>query len=152
MFGSGEISVERDTDALIEHLSELKSKLPTMRLTPQGLLDGTVRLAYEVGESKADGGRSRISGTSLDDMRNNVGGIDFAYRTIFADALTTADARLARQVTERIEQLKTIVATSDLPHVDVRALRRTSEELVVSLQAASLKLGLQRPTLEAQSR
>ncbi|WGR92640.1 EfeM/EfeO family lipoprotein [Bradyrhizobium sp. ISRA443] len=152
LFGSGEISVERDADALIEHLSELKSKLPTMRLTPQGLLDGTLRLAYEVGESKADGGESRISGTSLDDMRNNVGGIDFAYRTIFADALTTADARLARQVTERIEQLKTIVAASDLPHVDVRALRRASEELVVSLQAASLKLGLQRPTLEAQSR
>jgi len=38
----------------------------------------------EVGESKADGGESRISGTSLDDMRNNVAGIDFAYRTIFA--------------------------------------------------------------------
>ena len=40
----------------------------------------------------------------------------------------------------------------DLPHVDVRALRRSSEELVVSLQAASIKLGLRRPTLEAQSR
>jgi hypothetical protein len=39
-----------------------------------------------------------------------------------------------------------------LPHVDIRALRRTSEELVVALQAASAKLGLHRPTLEAQSR
>ena len=151
LFGAGRTDVENDTDMLIKHLGELHRKLPTMPLTPQGLLDGTVRLAYEVGESKADGGESRISGTSLGDMRNNVVGIDFAYRTIFADALKVTDARLAKQVTERIEQLKTIVAAPDLPHVDVRALRRASEELVVGLQAASLKLGLRRPTLEAQS-
>jgi iron uptake system component EfeO len=85
-------------------------------------------------------------------MRNNVAGIDFAYRTIFADALKAADARLDDSVTERIEQLKSIVTAPDLPHVDIRALRRASEELVVALQAASAKLGLQRPTLEAQSR
>ena len=152
LFGAGQTDVEGDADALVKHLDELHGKLRDMPLPPQGLLDGTVRLAYEVGESKADGGESRISGTSLDDMRNNVAGIEFAYRTIFADALKAADAKLADSVTERIERLKTIVAAPDLPHVDVRALRRVSEELVVSLQAASVKLGLRRPTLEAQSR
>jgi iron uptake system component EfeO len=152
LFGAGRTDVETETDALVAHLDELHRKLTDMPLTPQGLLDGTVRLAYEVGESKADGGESRISGTSLDDMRNNVAGIDFAHRTIFADSLKEVDARLAASVAERIEQLKTIVAALDLPHVDVRALRRASEELVVALQAASEKLGLHRPTLEAQSR
>jgi iron uptake system component EfeO len=152
LFGAGRTDVETETDALVGHLDELHGKLSDIPLTPQGLLDGTVRLAYEVGESKADGGESRISGTSLDDMRNNVAGIDFAYRTIFADALKEADARLAQSVADRIEQLKTIVAASDLPHIDVRGLRRSSEELVVALQAAAEKLGLHRPTLEAQSR
>jgi iron uptake system component EfeO len=109
-------------------------------------------LAYEVGDSKADGGESRISGTSLDDMRNNVAGIDFAYRTIFADALKPADSGVADRVASRIEQLKTIVSASDLPRVDIGALRRASEELVIALQAASAKLRLPRPTLEAQSR
>jgi iron uptake system component EfeO len=152
LFGAGQTDVEGDADALVAHLDELHNKLRDMPLPPQGLLDGTVRLAYEVGESKADGGESRISGTSLDDMRNNVAGIEFAYRTIFADALKAADPKLADSVTDRIAQLKTVVAASDLPHVDVRALRRVSEELVVALQAASVKLGLRRPTLEAQSR
>ena len=152
LFGAGRADVEAETDALVSHLDELHRKLGEMSLTPQGLLDGTVRLAYEVGESKVDGGESRISGTSLDDMRNNVAGIDFAYLTIFADALRETDGKLAGQVASRIEQLKTIVAASDLPHVDVRALRRASEELVVVLQAAAEKLGLRRPTLEAQSR
>jgi hypothetical protein len=85
-------------------------------------------------------------------MRNNLAGVEFAYRTVFADALRAADANLAETVTRRIDQLKTIVAVRDLPHVDVRSLRRSSEELVVALQAASVKLGLRRPTLEAQSR
>jgi iron uptake system component EfeO len=152
LFGAGRTDVENDAAALVGHLEDLRARLAEMPLTPQGLLDGTVRLAYEVGESKADGGESRISGTSLDDMRNNVAGIDFAYRTIFADALKAADAGLAGTVASRIEQLKAIVAASDLPHVDVRALRRDSEELVIALQAASSKLGLPRPTLEAQSR
>jgi iron uptake system EfeUOB component EfeO/EfeM len=152
LFGTGSTDVDDFATALVEHLNGLHGKLRDMPLTPQGLLDGTVRLAYEVGESKADGGESRISGTSLDDMRNNVAGIDFAYKTIFANALKTVDAKLDGSVTSRIEQLKTIVAAKDLPHVDVTALRRASEELVVALQGASAKLGLRQPTLEAQSR
>jgi iron uptake system component EfeO len=152
LFGAGQTDVEGDTDALVRNLDELHARLRDMPLTPQGLLDGTARLAYEIGESKADGGESRISGTSLDDMRNNVSGVEFAYRTVFATPLRQADAALADSVTNHIEQLKTIVAVSDLPHVDVRLLRRASEELVVSLQAAAARLGLRRPTLEAQSR
>src|SRR5882724_9282328 len=152
LFGAGRTDVEADAAALVAHLDDLHGKLADMPLTPRGLLDGTVRLAYEVGESKADGGESRISGTSLDDMRNNVAGIDFAYRTIFADALKAADAKLADTVASRIEQLKASVAAPDLPHVDIRTLRRASEELVVALQAASAKLGLRRPTLEAAAR
>jgi iron uptake system component EfeO len=152
LFGTNRTDVEAETDALVDHLDSLQGKLHDMTLTPQGLLDGTVRLAYEVGESKADGGESRISGTSLDDMRNNVAGIDFAYRTIFATALRTADGKLADLVDTRIDQLKKIVAAPDLPRVDIPALRRTSEELVVALQSASAKLGLQLPTLEAAAR
>ena len=152
LFGAGQTDVDNDAAALAEHLNDLHVRLKDMQLTPQGLLDGTARLAYEVGESKADGGESRISGTSLDDMRNNIAGIDFAYHTIFSAALNTADGKLDEMVTMRIELLEAIVAAPDLPHVDIPRLRRASEELVVALQAASAKLGLQRPTLEAQVR
>jgi iron uptake system component EfeO len=152
LFGAGQTDVGTDAAALVGNLDDLYTKLRDMKLTAQGLLDGTVRLAYEVGESKADGGESRISGTSLDDMRNNVAGIDFAYRTLFADALKTVDAKLDDQVESRIARLKAVVAAPDLPHVNTLQLRRASEELVVALQTASVRLGLRRPTLEAQSR
>jgi iron uptake system component EfeO len=149
LFGSGRIDAQSDADALVEHLENLHAKLHDMAFTPQGLLDGTVRLAYEVGESKADGGESRISGTSLDDMRNNVAGIDFAYHTIFATALGMADAKRADVVTARIDQLKAIVAAPDLHHIDIPSLRQTSEELAMTLQDASTELGLRRSALEA---
>src|SRR5271168_2385640 len=121
LFGAGQTDIGRDADALVQLLDELHTKLRDMPLSPQGLLDGTVRLAYEVGESKADGGESRISGTSLDDMRNNIAGVEFAYRTIFAGSLKEVDAGLAVRVTARIDEFKTIVAAPDLPHVNVRA-------------------------------
>ena len=149
LFGAGQTDLGNEAAVLVEHLADLHGKLRDMPLTPQGLLDGTVRLAYEVGESKADGGESRISGTSLDDMRNNVDGIRLAYRTIFAATVEAADRKLADTVTGKIEQLGNLLTAYNLRQVNSPLLRRTSEELVVALQSAAPKLGLRRPTLEA---
>ncbi len=75
------------------------------------------RLAYEIGESKADGGESSFSGTSLNDMRNNVDGTELAYQTIFAGAIEAGDPKLAVAVREKIAQLKGLVEVSDLTHL-----------------------------------
>jgi iron uptake system EfeUOB component EfeO/EfeM len=152
LFGANRTDAESETDALVEHLNSLHERLRDMPLTPQGLMDGTVRLVYEVGESKSDGGESRISGTSLDDMRNNVSGIEFAYRTIFAASLKANDHKLADAVDARIEDLKALLVVRNLQRVDIPKLRRTTEELIVALQSVAQKIGLRRPTLEAASR
>ncbi len=136
------------TDALIANLSDLDAQVRSLRLTPEGLLNGVARLAYEVGDSKVDGGESRISGTSLNDMRNNVDGIDTAYRTLFAPTLDAADPKAAEQIRSEIGQLKQLVSPPDLRSVDADALRKASETLILSLQAAAPKLGVATPTLE----
>src|SRR6201991_4229690 len=152
LFGANSVDAMAETDDLVDHLSDLHHKLHDIGLKPQGLLDGTVRLAYEVGESKSDGGESRISGTSLDDMRNNVAGLKFAYRTIFAGELEATDRKLADAVNARIAELDKLLMARGLPDVDIPTLRRASEELVITLQGASAKLGLRRSTLEAATR
>jgi iron uptake system component EfeO len=149
LFGANRVDARTETEALVGHLSDLHVKLRDMPLTPQGLLNGTVRLAYEVGESKSDGGESQISGTSLDDMRNNVAGIQLAFRTIFVAAIEAVDRKLAETIAAKIEQLSDLLVVRDLQHVDIPRLRRASEELVVMLQGAAPKVGLGRPTLEA---
>jgi iron uptake system component EfeO len=152
LFGAGSTDGAAEAEALVKHLSDLHERLGSIPLTSQGLMDGTVRLAYEVGESKSDGGESRVSGTSLDDMRNNVAGIEFAHRTLFAGSLNATDRELAGAIDRKIEELKVLVSAPELQRVDTAKLRRTSEELVIALQAAAIELDLQKSTLEQAQR
>jgi iron uptake system component EfeO len=148
LFGANRTDVADETKTLVANLDALNTGLRDVALPPQGLLNGIVRLAYEVGESKVDGGESRVSGTSLDDMRANVDGIDVAYRTIFATTLAAHDSALDADVQRRIAELHGMVATPELRRIDPDRLRTVTEELVVALQKAAPGLGLKTPSLE----
>jgi len=152
LFGANSADVQNQTDALILHLADLDQQIRNMKLPAQGLLNGVTRLAYEVGDSKADGGESRFSGTSLNDMRNNVDGIELAYRTLFASTLEASDTRLAERARDEIDRLKALLAVQDLKQVDTDELRRASENLVVTFQDVGPKIGLSTPTLEETSK
>ena len=151
LFGANRTDVGEETDALIAHLADLHAQIENIPLAPQRLLNGVARLAFEVGGNKADGGESRLSGTSLNDMQSNVDGIELAYRVIFSDALEAADPRLAGAARAVIEQMKATVQISDLRRLDAEKLRADGEELVVLLQNAAPKIGLSKPTLEEGS-
>jgi iron uptake system EfeUOB component EfeO/EfeM len=148
LFGANTADVAAATDQLIYHLTDLDIKIRQIPLNSQGLLNGAARLAYEVGESKADGGESRYSGTSLDDMRNNVSGIRLVYKTIFASPLEAADPKLALHTEHTIQQLAGLLSGADAKSLEPGKVRTASEELIVALQAAAPKIGLQKPTLE----
>jgi iron uptake system EfeUOB component EfeO/EfeM len=150
LFGAGRTDVAGEVDALLHSLSDMATTARNIRLTPQGLLDGLTRLAYEVGESKLDGGESRISGTSIDDMRHNVDGIELAYSTIFASAIENRDRNLHATARRQIDELKTMLAQRDLRQLEPERLRVLSEELVLTLETAAPAIALARPTLEFQ--
>jgi len=150
LFGADRIDIASEVDALLHSLSAMATTTRKITLTPQGLLDGLTRLAYEVGESKVDGGESRISGTSIDDMRNNVDGIELAYGTIFAAAIESCDRNLHATAQHQIDELKTMLAQRDLRQIEQERLRVVSEELVLTLQTAAPEIALARPTLELQ--
>lgn len=151
LFGARSADVGPETDRLIYYLSDLDVKIHHTPLNAQGLLTGAARLAYEVGESKADGGESRFSGTSLADMRNNVAGIALVYQTCFAPALEARDAKLAASARTRLDRLQGLLGATELKAIDPDRLRAASEDLVVTLQAAAPVLGLIKPTLEELS-
>jgi iron uptake system component EfeO len=148
LFGAQRTDVQPETDALVFHLEDLDVKVRHLQLLPQRLLNGLARLAYEIGESKVAGGESNFSGTSLNDMRNNVDGIDLAYRTIFAGAVDAGAPELAATIRQQIERLKALVAVPDLKSLQSEKLRAASEELIVMLQTAAPKVGLRAPSLE----
>jgi iron uptake system EfeUOB component EfeO/EfeM len=150
LFGAGRTDISSQVDTLLRNLTDMAAKARQTRLTPQGLLDGIARLAYEVGESKLDGGESRVSSTSLDDIRHNVEGIEQAYNTIFATAIESRDRTLSGTAQRQIGELTTMLTSSDLRQIDQDRLRVVSEDLVVTLQTAAPEIALARPTLELQ--
>jgi iron uptake system component EfeO len=152
LFGANRTDFENEANGLVRNLSELSARVRNTPLTPQGLLDGIVRLVYELGESKVDGGESRVSGTSLNDMRNNVDGIELAWRTIFAPTAESRDRQVDGRMRRSIEELKTMVDVGELRRIDPDRLRIATEELVLKLQSAAPLLDLKKPTLEADAR
>src|SRR5215510_13932711 len=148
LFGASRLDAKTETDALIAHLAELRQQINDIRLTPQQLLNGIARLAFEIGGNKADGGESRLSGTSLNDMQSNADGIELAYRVIFADAVQAGDPQLAQAAQDTIQRLKAAVKIPDLRRLDSEKLRVDSEALVALLESAAPKIGLEKPTLE----
>jgi iron uptake system EfeUOB component EfeO/EfeM len=152
LFGASHTDAVAETDALIAHLADLHSQLDHVDLAPQRLLNGIARLAFEIGGNKADGGESRLSGTSLNDMRMNADGIALAYRVIFADAVEAGDPRLGAAARTAIERLQAAVKIPDLRNLDAGKLRADSEELIALLQMAAPKIGLDKPTLEEGAR
>jgi iron uptake system EfeUOB component EfeO/EfeM len=152
LFGAGQTDASAETDALVAHLADLQAQLPRVDLAPQRLLNGIARLAFEVGGNKADGGESRLSGTSLNDMQSNAEGIVLAYRVIFADAVEAADRKLAAAIRATLDRLQAAVKIGDLRRLDADKLRADSEELVALLQMAAPKIGLSKPTLEEGER
>jgi iron uptake system component EfeO len=152
LFGANRTDFENEANELVRNLSELSATVRNTPLTPQGLLDGIVRLAYELGESKVDGGESRVSGTSLNDMRNNVDGIELAWRTIFAATAESRDRQVDVGIRRSIEELKAMVDVRELRRIDPDRLRIATEELVLKLQNTAPLLNLKRPTLEADAR
>ena len=148
LFGARRMDVQPETDALIFHLTDLRVKIRDTRLTAQGLLNGAAKLAYEVGESKADGGESRFSGTSLDDMRNNVDGVEAVFRIVFAAEIEGRDPKLADALRTKIDQLQTLLRVPALGRLDSNKLRAESEELIVAFQTAAPLIGLDRLSLK----
>jgi hypothetical protein len=67
---------------------------------------------------------------------------------MFAPSLQTRDSKLAAQIGDEIERLKTLVTVKDLRSIDPDELQKASEALIVALQAAAPKLGLAPPALE----
>jgi iron uptake system EfeUOB component EfeO/EfeM len=148
LFAAKSLDIGDQINDLKYHLADLDVKVHYTPLSAQDLLNGTARLAYEVGENKADGGESRFSGTSIDDMRNNVSGIAAAYQTIFAASLESADAALSHHIQATIDRLNAMLQAPDLKSLDSDQLRAATEDLVISLQSAAPKIGLNAPTLE----
>jgi iron uptake system EfeUOB component EfeO/EfeM len=140
--------IAKPTDRLVKDIAAFEKKVRGYRFTPQKLLDGASKLAFEVGESKSKGGESPYAKTSHVDMQQNVKGIEAAWRLVFAPTLEKRDAELARIIHDKIETLQQLVAVNDIKDLDQKKVHVGGEELAALMQQAALKLKLKTTKLE----
>jgi iron uptake system component EfeO len=136
-------------DKLVADLTAFDTQLraPSFAFAPQGLLNGATKLAYEIGENKSKGGESPYAGTSINDMFENVEGIEAVYLLAFDGELKKHDAKLAKRIRDQIEVAEPLVKVKDLKHLNQPALKKAGEELAVLLQTAGPKLKLTKPAV-----
>ena len=134
---------------LVADLTEFNKQLtaPGFKFEPQDLLNGATKLAYEVGENKSKGGESQYAGTSLNDLYENIEGIEAVYKLVFHPVLKTRDAKLAAAIIDKIEDVEKLVKVNDMKSVDQPALKKAGQELAVLLQSAAAKLKLKKPAV-----
>jgi iron uptake system EfeUOB component EfeO/EfeM len=147
LFGAHRTDATSEAEALVRNLTAFEQRLGATALTAQGLLNGTAKLAYEVGESKADGSESPFSGNSFAEIGDNVAGMAAAYRSVFAAALREVDPERDAAVERAIGALAALVKAGDARSIDRPRLRNLSNDLVVALSVAAPALGLEKPAL-----
>lgn len=147
LFGAHQTDALPQADVLVQNLTEFDQRLRALEITPQGLLNGTVKLAYEIGENKADGGESQFAGASIADMSANLDGIRTAYRLVFAAKLKAKAPALDATALKDIDRLAQVLKAPDLKSLDADQLLDASEDLAATLQAAAPVLGLAKPNL-----
>jgi iron uptake system component EfeO len=111
------------------------------------LLNGSARLLFEIGESKAEGGESPFSGNSLNEMRNNIDSVDQAYQRVFASAAAKRNPTLAKQFAADLKTMREVLSVSTLQDLDQVRLRDLSETLVSDLVEVGRACGLESPGL-----
>lgn len=147
LFGAHRLDVLAQADALVDHLAEFQDLLSRQPLSAQGLLNGIAKLAFEVGENKANGGESPFSRNSIVEMGHNVAGIKAAYRTVFAGAVAARDARVGEAIDGAIDRLQDVVEAPDMARLNQDRLRQDAEELVVGFREMAPVIGLDKPEL-----
>ena len=140
--------VAAPTEKLVVNIARFEKKVKGYNFTPQKLLDGVSKLAFEVGESKSKGGESPYAKTSHIDMQENVEGIEAVWKLVFEPALQKRDAELAKIVHDKIAALEKLVAVNDIKELDQKKVHVGGEELAALMQQAAPKLKLKTTEIE----
>jgi iron uptake system component EfeO len=147
LFGAHDVKALAAADELLNNLEDFATQLRATKLTAQGLLNGSTKLAYEIGENKAEGGESPFSGNSLAEIRDNVASIAAAYNYVFAPTTRKKNAALAKTFIKDLEQMHALVSVPTLQELDQARLRMLSEDLANDLAMLGLTVGLEKPGL-----
>jgi iron uptake system component EfeO len=134
-----------ETQQLLEKVQSYQRVFTQLQFKGQYLIAGMATLAYEMGESKANGGESTASGTSLNDLQHNMEGLERGWNFMFLDVVMAKKPELAKRVNEEIAGLKAMLSIPSLDQLQPGAFEKEAELLAGSLADSAVALGWKAP-------
>ena len=134
-----------EAQTLVDKVHTLQRVFNGEPLYAHGVIVGIGGLAFEMGESKAKGGESAISGTSLNDIQHNLEGIELAWNTVFAATMEQKNKGVADRVKKEIAEIRQMVSVGSLEQINSPALEAKAEMLAGSVSDAAVELGWPAP-------
>jgi iron uptake system component EfeO len=147
LFGAHDVKAGAAAAELVSNLEEFRRQLQLTTLTPQGLINGTTKLVYEIGEDKGEGGESPYSGNSLAEIGDNLRCVEATWLRVFEPTVKLRDPAAARSLTAHLRELRSLSAVATIQQLDQVMLRDLSESVANDLVNISRALGLERPQL-----
>jgi iron uptake system component EfeO len=136
---------KRETGELLDELYRFRRVFAQSDLTGYFLIAGMATLAYEISATESGGGESSLSGTSLDDLRHNMEGLDRIWETTFADTVAVKHKDLADTIATRIAGILALITVSSEDQLEQPKLQQVAEQLAAELAEASVALGWTKP-------
>jgi len=128
-------------DDLLDQLNRFRRVFAGADLNGYFILAGAATLAYAIGSDEADGSESVVSGTSLDDMRNNMEGLEYVWKTVFAGPVAAKNKNLAGDITTSMNGLAALVDVPSMAQLDRSLVQQQAYELAEKLAEAAVALG-----------
>ena len=142
--GDGDVPPE-EAQYLLDKVTTFQHLFNDQPFSGHEVMVGLASLAYEIGDSKAQGGESAASGTSLQDMQHNIEGLQLAWDTVFRAYLKDKPARGSGEIPGQIDALRKLVSVASLDQIDPAELSRQAEDLAASLADIAVDIGWHRP-------
>jgi iron uptake system EfeUOB component EfeO/EfeM len=148
LFEAGDVATAKPLATnLLGDVATLQEAFRDRTFEAQGLINGLAGIAFEMGDTKAAGGESPFAGTSLDDMRDNLAGIEALYALTFAHALEAEDPALHHRIVAHLVELGGALAVPAIDALDLSRVMALPEQLAGDFQDAAGVLGLAEPSL-----
>ena len=148
LFGPTTLVPKWAVDDLLDQLDRFRRLFPQAELNGYFLLAGAATTAYTIGSDEADGSESVVSGTSLDDMRHTLEGIQYVWKTVFASALAAKNKELADDIFTQLAGVAAIMDVPSMKLLDQSLLRQEAYALAEKFAEAAVAFGWIKPNYQ----
>lgn len=144
LFVDGDVAAAQDlARKLVADAVALRWQLEATDLDADGLISGLVTAATELGRAKSGGGESPLAGTSAEDLRDQLQGIEMLYALSFAGLTRARHPVLHARIIANLIALGSALRAPSIAEIEGAKVLLLSEQLRDNFQEIAVLVELE---------